>query len=358
MRQSMLISLASVVCLCAAAHAEPGGISIGISAPLTGEAATYGTDIKNSIEFANQQIAGGKYRLIAEDDKCSGKDAATVAHKLTEIDKVSGVLGFGCSGALLAAAPIYERAKTVVIDAGGSAPAISQAGDYIFRTVPSDTISASVLYAYTSSRHRTFGVLAEETDYAQALASAFAAQNTGKKLALVRESYLAGTSDFRSLIVRLRGKKIDGLFVITQAEQTLAVIVRQIREQSWTVPLYAIYWPSSPAFLSALGLQADGIVYADIPGNEVLTEEGRKVFDGFVSRYGLPKSSDYFFYLSYAAFAALHQALESGADLRDALAKGKFESVFGPFSFDENGDVVGLAHVLKVIKNGKPQLLK
>jgi branched-chain amino acid transport system substrate-binding protein len=92
-----------------------GVIKIAVLAELTGDAATYGTDVKNGVLFANQKYGAGLFELIIEDTKCNGKEAANAAHKVVVIDKVKFVIGFGCSGALLSAAPILERAKVVVM---------------------------------------------------------------------------------------------------------------------------------------------------------------------------------------------------------------------------------------------------
>src|SRR5690606_26386395 len=106
-------------------------IKIGVSTALTGEGATWGLDVRDGIAFAVEELAPERFELIVEDDKCSSKDAASVAHKLVEVDKVDYVVGLACSSAALASAPIYERARTVTIVVSGSSPKIAQAGDYI-----------------------------------------------------------------------------------------------------------------------------------------------------------------------------------------------------------------------------------
>lgn len=342
----------------APAFAQQQPVKIGVSVDLSSEAVAYGTDIKNTILFANRKLAGGKYQLVIEDDKCSGKDAVTVAQKLVTVDKVAGVLGFACSGALLAAAPVYERAKTVVISSSSSSAAVSSAGDYIFRTVPSDSLVAKVLYSHVRGKHRRFGIITEETDYAQTLTQAFIEENTGGALELERKDYLPKTQDFRTMIIGLRQKGVTGIFLNAQAEPTLAVLAKQIREMNWPVALYAVYYPGSPAFLSVAGSAAEGIEYADVPSaDEVLTPEGKKVFQEFVAQYGPPKSTDCFFVMAYAAFAALDRALQSGGDVKEYLYQHPVDSIYGTFSFDARGDIVGFKHVMRVIKNGKPQRL-
>lgn len=73
-------------------------IKIGVSLPLTGGAAIEGVDVHALLLFANKHFADDVYELIFEDDKCSEKDAVSVAQKFADVDKVSYVLGFVCSG--------------------------------------------------------------------------------------------------------------------------------------------------------------------------------------------------------------------------------------------------------------------
>lgn len=128
------------------AFAEPPQ-SIGVSLPLSGDGANEGRDLKNLLIFANDKLAGGRYRLRFEDDRCNDRDAVSVAQKLVSLDRVHYALGFACSGAVLAAAPVYEKGHVLTIAVATGAPAIAEAGDYIFRTMPNLTTAAVKLAA-------------------------------------------------------------------------------------------------------------------------------------------------------------------------------------------------------------------
>ena len=54
------------------------------------------------------------------------------------VDKVKVILGGICSGETLAAAPITEAAKVILLSPSATSPDITNAGDYVFRTIPSD----------------------------------------------------------------------------------------------------------------------------------------------------------------------------------------------------------------------------
>lgn len=355
----LAVPISLVAAWSVAAADEP--IRIGVSVPLSGEGAGYGADIKNGLLFAAEKLAPGKYQLIIEDDQCSEKGAVTVAHKLIHIDKVKYVLGFGCSGALLGAAPVYERAKVLVIASATGAPAISHAGDYIFRTIPSLNVAAEKLYRHVGSIGEKVGILSEQTAYCQGLKDAFTARNNTGVLEIITEDYLPETTDFRTQLAKLKTAGVETLFINPQSEAGLVTIVKQLQALNWKPALLSAYYPGSPVYLEAFGKGGDGIVYADLPFSEqMLNASGLRLLQEFVTRYGVAKSGEFNVTLSYLAFAALHQALSSGAaaadEVKDYLYSQKFTGIVDGYGFDPQGDVVSdkITFVLKQIKDGKP----
>ena len=336
----------------------PAKIKIGISVPLTGEAATYGTDMKNAFEFANRELAGGRYELLFEDDKCSGKDAVTAARKFVDIEKVKYVLGFGCSGALLSAAPIFEKAQVLVIAAGTSAADISKSGDYIFRTCPSDDGAALSLASWLKGKVRKLAIVSAETSFAQGLHKAFTKEVEKLNITTVSESFLPDSNDFRSILVKLRASQPDGLVMITQAEPSTIALVNQVNQLGWKVPLYNFYHASSSTFQQAVGNSAGDIVFSDAPtGEESLDPQGLVLFKKFLLEYGQPQSMDFYSASAIASFAALHETIQSGQEPRQYLYTHTFSGIFKPFSFDANGDALGFGQVIRVLKNGKVESL-
>jgi ABC-type branched-subunit amino acid transport system substrate-binding protein len=90
-------------------------IKIGLSTALTGDAASFGIDIKNAIFFMNEKFGKGRYKLILEDDRCDNSTALSVAKKMVSVDQVKYVLGFPCNSSLLATAKVYDQAGVLVV---------------------------------------------------------------------------------------------------------------------------------------------------------------------------------------------------------------------------------------------------
>ena len=332
-------------------------LQIGATSALTGPASTYGTDIKNLLLFANHELAKDKYEIVIEDDRCNPKEAVTIAHRFVSVNKLPYIIGFPCSGTSLAVAPILEKSK-VVLMTYGSAPAISHAGDYIFRTRASDEFGLKLLYEHFKSTHRRLGVIVEQTDYAVDTAKTFQKLNNTNTIELIEENYISD-SDLRPILLRLKQKAVDGIFIVLQTELTMINALKQMKELKLELPIYGSNAADSPTLLNIAGSTADGLVVFGQPEvPDSLSPEGKLLYERFIKQYGPMRGMKLVFLTSMLAFDALHRAISSGENVKEYLYNNKFGGVFGEFSFDKNGDIIGLPFVLKKVTNGKFEELK
>ncbi len=187
--------------------ALPDVIKIGFIGPLSGNAAGYGQDVKKGVDIyfeENPTIAGKPVQVIYEDGKCNGQDSASAAQKLVNVDKVQIILGGPCSGETLAAAPIAEQGKVLLLSPLSSSPTVTTAGDYIFRNYPSDIQVAKTLVSKVLKAGKKIALLTEQTDYAQGYRGAVKTHmgNAGQTLAL-DEVFPVDNTDFRTLLSKV-----------------------------------------------------------------------------------------------------------------------------------------------------------
>jgi branched-chain amino acid transport system substrate-binding protein len=338
--------------LCLPAHADR--TKIGVSLPLTGNSAAFGADIRNFLQFAVNQIAPGEYDLVVEDDQCSGKTAASIAHKFITVDQIRYVLGYGCSGALLPSARLYEQARVLVISAAAASPAVSAAGRFVYRTWPSDAQAAQLLFGYISRHHRHLALVSEQTEYGIGFQKAFLEAAAGSSLKITEAPFLTTDADLRTLVLKLKAAAVDALFINAQSEATFLNLLTQARALGLAAPVYGVYPPSSAKFIAAAGDAAEGIIYADTPAaDDLLTPEGRELLQRYLKEYGPINTLPAVFLSAYESVRALHAARRSGQDLRRYLDSTRFQGLFGPWNFDPNGDIQGLGFILKQIRQGR-----
>ncbi|MBC7515878.1 MAG: ABC transporter substrate-binding protein [Alkalinema sp. FL-bin-369] len=96
-----------------------------------------------------QDGIGGKLIQVTIADDSNDADVATrIATAFADDPQILGVVGHNASDASLAAAPIYEERKLVMISPSSSANRLTNFGAYIFRTVPGTRFMSDPLAEY------------------------------------------------------------------------------------------------------------------------------------------------------------------------------------------------------------------
>lgn len=98
----------------------------------------------------NQQggVQGTPVQILIADDGNSPEAAVEIAQMLVADEQVLGVVGHFSSGVSLAAAPIYQSGQLVMVTPTSTSVELSDAGSYMFRTVPSDRFAGTTLSRY------------------------------------------------------------------------------------------------------------------------------------------------------------------------------------------------------------------
>lgn len=161
--------------------ADGKSYTLAASAPL-------GTDPKGGLEIlrgvaqAQNEInhSGGinqvRLKVAIANDNNQEDQAKQIATTLVNNTEVLGVVGHWASQVTLATAPIYNSAKLVAISPISTSVKLSGLSPYIFRTVPSDYISARALanYMITTLKVKNAAVFFNsQSAYSQSLKSEF-----------------------------------------------------------------------------------------------------------------------------------------------------------------------------------------
>ena len=359
----VLMALSMVVGAACDSIGEIGGgdepYRIGVMESVTGPGETYGNVAVQAKQMAVDEInaAGGingrMIELIVEDEKCNAQDAITAYRKLTDVDGVKIILGTSCSGAMLGAAPLAEGEGVVMFSGLATNPDIANAGDYIFRTAMSDAQvgidTGNVLWA---DGVRTLATITEATDYAEGVRRTSVEQFEKRGGQVVgEERYASDVTDFRSQITKLLNANPDGLHVAAQSEFTGGTIVKQARELGYEGPIYSDIVPIGTTALEIAGDAATGMkaITADLdPANS----KAQQVITNFREKYDyvtLPWYLGSAYDDVYITAECLKQTEDDqDADgFRDCLYDVTWSGAIGNnYSFDENGEVVGLANVV------------
>ena len=327
---------------------------------LTGVAESYGNPLLRAKLLAVEEInaAGGingrQLKLIVEDSKCAAQDAITAYNKLTDVDGVKIILGATCSGSTLGAAPLAEKEGVVLLSASATSPDIASAGDYVFRTAINDLrLGIDTGNTLWVDGMRSIVTITEATDYAEGARRTSVAQfeKLGGSVAAA-ESYFSDVLDFRSQLTKLFNENPDGLLLAAQGEASGGSIIKQARELGYDGPIYAETVSSSPDALSIAGDAATGLK-AIVPNPDLTSAAGKEFLENFKARYGVGASLPWFQGSAYDDVYIAAECLKQTNDdqdadgFRDCLYSITWSGAIGDdYSFDENGDVVGLSNVV------------
>ena len=156
----------------------------------------------------------------------------------TSVDGVQAILGGLCSGETIPAVPVVAAAKVVMVGIASS-PKLTGASPYFFRVFPSDRPDKGGILAdaaYHTKHWRTIAFLQEQTDAAgvyDAFAQEF--QKLGGKV--VNEPYVTNTSDFGSLLLKLKSQNPDALFLDPNGTADAPRVLEQLQTLRWKPPL-------------------------------------------------------------------------------------------------------------------------
>ncbi len=180
--------ITSILLLLTAA-CSPGGKSGG--APYTIGAAgpwqlSHGRNTRLGIELALKEIndAGGinghKLQVKEADDRADGSVAAQVAKKFVDDKSISAVVGHVTSGAMVAAAQVYDG-QLAAVATSASSPDLTGISKWTFRIISSDSANGADIAKFASrTGHKRAAILYENDNYGRGLADAFRKNFSGE----------------------------------------------------------------------------------------------------------------------------------------------------------------------------------
>lgn len=361
-----------------AAAQEPASYKFGALLPLTGNAAASGEFERQAIDIAVDQAnaAGGargvKFQPIYEDMAANPKMAVPAMQKLVNIDNVPFSL-IGYSSVTLAAAPIAERAKVLLLNSGASSSRLASASPYVFNSIPLNDLQAKVILWHTANvlKLKKVAFYYRNDDLGNDLIEAGKpyAEKLGMEV-IGMESFVPNAPDHKAQLAKLRVMRPEAVFVVGAGNET-GNVVKQAKEIAFTPQWisYAGYENANTLTIGAAAAEGGLYTVASVYGADGnLYPAARELYSQFEKRHGKAQDRvDYVapqFYEGAQMFmAAVRRLVEGGKpvtgdNLRTALlGMDDFESVFGKTKFRPNGTVLKPI-ALKTVKNNSFQIVK
>ena len=376
---------ASLLFANSASAQECDTITLGSAISLTGIYATNGIHTRNGYEFAIRKIreAGGvkvgdkcyNFNVIYYDDESRGDRGATLAERLISQDKVQYMLGPYSSGLTKAIAPVTEKYRIPMVEAGGASRSLFNQGyKYLFAVL-------STSEQYLASAVTLAAEKAEESGKASSSVKvAVAVANDPLSLDIrvgvledaarydmeivVDEQLPRDLSDMSAILTKVKLLKPD-LLIVSGYSRGAATAVRQISEQKIATPMVAVTHCESADVVGNFGASANDIL-CSTQWAETLSYED-SLF-GSAANYEMEfktafpeyaeKTVPYQTAQASAAVYVFKDSFERAGSLdkeavRDAIAATDIMTFYGAIKFSEFGNNIDKPMVLRQIQDGK-----
>lgn len=359
------VALLSAFALSACSGSKGNTIKVGGVAPLSGQYTEYGLECKKGIDLAVQEInaAGGingkQVEFICEDDEGDPAKSVNAYKKLTTKNGVRMVIGSLTSGATISITKQAQANGVVQIAPAATALAVTDAGNYIFRTCFTDPFQGRIggKFSAVNLGAKTAAVLYDiGNDYSVGLMENFVNEFTAQGGTVVAtESYNTNDKDFNAQLTKIKSTNPEVVY-LPDYYTTVSLIVKQLRAQGIDVPVVgADGWDGLVGLFEGQG--GDEVLngyYSNHYASDSTQSAVKNFVDSFKAKYGSAPNS--FAALGYDSMYMLKDAIvaagtEEPSAVRDALEKTSGDYVTGHITFDEKHNPVKSAVMIKLVKN-------
>ena len=347
----LLMSLAA----CGGGVGEP--VLLGMAGPFKesfGIANTRGAELAVAEINAAGGIGGDSLLIEYRDDGGEGAKAAVVAQEFVDNQRIVAVVGHVTSGAMLAAAKVYDGHLAAVATTASSAT-LTGISRWVFRVISSDSANGVDLAKFAGRiGKRRAAILYENDAYGRGLADAFRRSFAGEVISVdpigfdgaLAPVYMEWLAARRPDLIFVAGTERTGLAFIA-AGRAAGLNAEFLGGDGWTGLV------SDPAVAEGALVGAPFTALDPRP-------EAQRFVQSYRARFGgaEPDGNAALAYDAVQLLAAAVRAVgRDRAEIRDWLAArrtaGAHAGITGAVAFDDNGDPVGKAFTMTRVSNGR-----
>ena len=303
--------------------------------------------IEMAVEELNQQSGPKKQgvSVIFRDDQAEGDLAARIAREFVDDQRIVGVIGHLSSGAMVAAARVYDG-ELAALSPSTTSPDLSGVSRWIFRLAPSDSMTGKKLgeLARRQAVNKRVAVIYDNTSYGRGLVEPFL---DALGLAPVALEPIDPSADSITVnVASIARHKPDIVFAVGTISGP--PVLKALRAQGISAPVIAGDGWSGIETLMPVRNVAIALPFSSTE----VRPDAKRFVAAFRARYRV--DPDAYAALSYDATIALARAASAGssrAGTRTVLSGMRDSRGYatGAVSFSPNGDPVGRSmHLLRI----------
>ena len=250
-RKVFAIILVAVMCLslmvgCSSKDSGDNVIKLGMTGPLTGDAAIYGVAVKNAIELAVEEVnakGGIQFEFKAEDDVADGETAVNAYNSLMDWG-MDILVGTVTSGACISVAAETYADRVFTLTPSASSSDVTKDNDNVFQVCFSDPNqgSGSAVYMANNMAGAKVAVIYRNDDaYSQGIRDTFVAKAAELNVAVVYEGTFTKdtATDFSVQLAAAQSAGADTIFLPIYY-QPASVILNQANAMGYAPTFFGV----------------------------------------------------------------------------------------------------------------------
>ena len=308
-------------------------IKVAVVGAMSGPVAQYGdqefTGAEQAVADINAKggIKGEKLQIVKYDDACDPKQAVAVANKVIN-DGIKYVIGHLCSSSTQPASDIYEDEGILMITPAATAPELTSRGyKLVLRTTGLDSDQGPTAAKYILEKVKLERAVQENL-------------KKGNANVVFFDGITAGEKDFSTLVARLKKENIDFVYYGGYHPE-MGQILRQARAAGLKTQFMGPEGVANVSLSNIAGESAEGLLVTK-PKNYDQVPANKPIVDAIKAKKQDPSGA--FVWTTYAALQSLQAGLNQSADPAEIatwLKANSVDTVMGPLSWDEKGDLKG-----------------
>lgn len=337
---------------------------VGVAGPMSGAFAPIGGEIEAGVRAAvaavnaRGGVLGEALAVETVDDKCDPQVGAAVANQLVGKGAVL-VVGHACTAAALPAARVYAENGMVVVSPAATNPRFTdeRVGPAVFRMAPRNdgqprAIAAHLLAAFGGGR---VAFVHDGGAYGQGLAEAARqAFEAGGGTAVLTEGFTPGEQSQNALVGKLQDAGADAV-VIGALQADAAVVAAEMRERGLDAAIIGGEALGLEEFRDLAGPAAEGVTFA-VPRDWSAEPQAQAAVAALAAVSATPHGATLPAYAAVQAWARAAQAAGTvdGPAVAERMTADQVDTVIGPVSFDDKGDLTGAGWRMMRWQDGRP----
>ncbi len=336
-------------------------LNIGLVLPLSGTLEDVGSEMMKGVELARDeindsgQLGDTKLALITEDNNSTTDGSATAYNKLINEDLVPAIVGPYTSSSTSRVLSAVDGAGVVAFGPTSAASGLAAKSNWLFRSTLTvdQLVPTGIRVSKDHLNYRRVATIVNDADTfsvssQRRIAEVLSADPDITIVSTQSYSRPPGTTieDLTPQLTDIMNASPDAIFFSGLPEDRFGVITQAhalgITDTPYISTLFAI--ADAKRINAAAAGAAEGVItfHVWIANSDVALS--KTFVSSFTARHGAAPNG--FAARGYAAMHILGEALANAenyqaASIQSALSETRgLATIFGPFSFDENGDAV------------------